>query len=293
MSDINNSSSNRKASGTSMQAGRKKRTDFRPAVLALAVVFLLGIIFYCCGGLSVYHGSAANDAEISEGVSTLEQLSARSPFNLKLSGLRKMAKADIPAFKEEILSHFGDYDYNSENYRRWYSDAAIVGDSVAEAIRGFGWINDANIQSEVGISLFSAEDVIQGTERLQPTTIFMTFSGNDIKGYGANVDVFINDYTEIITRLQNSVPQAEIFIQGILPASYEYMAANDCYLYRDEYREKMAVMCDELGVNYYEADFILEEHPDIFADDGLHPNWQFYPLWLTYMAGIAGINTEE
>ena len=145
------------------------------------------------------------------------------------------------------------------------------------------------MQSEIGISLYSSENVIAGTEWLMPSTIFLTFSANNILSYDQYVDSFISDYTDIINRLKANIPYARIYVQGILPCDPAFVDEYPYYHYRDEYNARLEEMCNDLGVNYFDVSFILEAHPDIYSDDGIHPRWPFYPLWLTYMAEISGL----
>ncbi len=261
--------------------------------LCLLLLALLAIIFYCSKGLGVYHPSASNQEQISAANARLAELQTKSAADLSGFVAERVVNVDLDALQSKLMDNYGDYDYNAENFRRWFSDAAIVGDSVAEAIRGFDWINDANLQSEVGISLYSAEDVIAGTEALQPSTIFLTFSANCIKSYDEYVDSFISDYTTIIQRLQASVPQAEIYVQGIIPCDPNFLEEYSYYAYMDDYNTAISQMCDDLGCHYFNSNFILEAHPEIYADDGLHPGWQYYPLWMTYMAEVAGLVDSE
>ena len=283
---------NRKNLNKNSEIKGRRKQDYRPTVIALIIAAVLAVIFYCSGGLGVYHGSAKNKETIENTVEKLAALEAKTPTDF--TGFRpvKNVKVNIPELQEELLSHLGEYDYNSENFRRWFENAAIVGDSVAEAIKGFEWVNDSSVQSEIGISLYSSEDVIASTEAIQPAVIFLTFSANDIKSYTEYVNTFISDYTDVITRLQNSVPGAEIYVQGILPCAPEFAEEYWYYEYLDEYNERIEQMCEEIGAHYYNVNFILEQNPDIFSEDGIHPTWPFYPLWMTYMAKIAGLADE-
>lgn len=273
----------------------KKKARLKPVTFVLAVLLILAIIFYCAGGLSVYRSTSANNDKIADTVERLTLLENRPVTDLTGWSKKRRIEVDINELRSRLLENYGDYDYNSENFRRWFSDAAIVGDSIAEAIKGFGWVNDINVQSEVGIGLYSSQNVIDGTILLQPTTIFLTFSANDIASYSQYLgdDKFIEDYTEIVKRLQENVPQAEIYVQGILPCSVEFLDEYWYYQNLDLYNSNLEKMCEDLGVHYYNVNFILEAHPTDYAEDGFHPNWQFYPLWLTYMAEISGLADDS
>ena len=44
------------------------------------------------------------------------------------------------------------------------------------------------------------------------------------------------------------------------------------------------------NVYYINADFLLEQKPDLFEPDGMHPVSTFYPRWLTYIADVTGLS---
>jgi len=279
---------------------RSPGRNFRPVLFVLCFVMLLGIIFYLSGGTGSIKNDPSDIQYMSEARNTLKAMEERAPVNPddlrkneeETQILPEYTPEDISELQYSILEHFGDYDYNSENFRRWFEDAAIVGDSLAEAISGFGWIYDQNLQAQVGISLQTCQDVIEGTKQLSPSYIFLTFSANNIATYGVGIETYIDEYSAIIRDLQAAVPWAQIYVEGILPCQPEFMEEYWYYSYLDDYNYAMQVMCDELGVHYFDAGFILNAHPDIYDVDGLHPTWEFYPLWLTYMAEISGLSSR-
>ena len=281
-------------------ASVKKRSNQNSRALTAVLIFvcLLAIVFYLSGGVVTYKDKNINMDEAVKTRMILESMEERPLYDpekadmhneVQEQELQSVPEVDIAALQAEILANFGDYDYNSEYFRGWFEDSAIVGDSMAQAIAGFDWIYERNLQAQIGISLPSCADVIEGTIWLQPSVIFLTFSANNIATYGTGIDSYINDYSDIINELKANVPGAEIYTEAVLPCDPDFSDEYWYYDYLDDYNAAMRQMCEELDVHYFDPGFILDAHPEIYSEDGLHPTWEFYPLWMTYMAEIAGL----
>ena len=292
--------SDREIKKTGAKRTAKKGRGSTALLAVLIFVCLLAVIFYISGGLGTYTDTKTDAQAALDTRSRLASMEEQPLYEpQKAEALEEEQQemepapapdVDIAALQAELLANFGDYDYNSEYFRGWFEDSCIVGDSMALAIAGFEWIYDWNLQAEVGISLPSSYDVIEGTIMVQPSVIFLTFSANNIATYGTAIDAYISDYSDIIMQLKDSVPGAAIYVQAIMPCDPDFSEEYWYYDLLDEYNSQMRTMCEELGVNYYDPGFILYAHPDIYSEDGLHPTWEFYPLWMTYMAKIAGLS---
>lgn len=281
----------------------QKNRRFLPVIAALGLVCILACVFFVSGGVGVYPASDPQAGDIDRTVQLLTAMEQQPPadpasFQHKeapdpaeeLEEPAEMTAGELSALEEELLTHYGDYDYNSDNFRSWFEDAVIVGDSVADAIHGFGWVYDQNVQAQGGINLYSSQEVVDGTIWLQPSTVFLTFSANDIASFGTDIDTYIEVYSSQVQRLMDEIPGAQIYVQGILPCDPDFREEYWYYDYLEDYNAALQKMCDRLGAHYYDPAFVLRAYPDTYNGDGFHPSWEFYPLWLTYMAEIAGLN---
>ena len=283
---------------------KQDRTSFFPVLAAMGLVCILALVFFVSGGVGVYSASDPQAGDIDRTVQMLVDMEQQPPDDpASFQHLQEDADTmeepgepveltaeDLSAMEEELLTHYGDYDYNSDYFRSWFEDAVIVGDSVADAIHGFGWVYDQNVQAQGGINLYSSQEVIDGTIWLQPSTVFMTFSANDIAAFGTDVDTYIQVYSSLVQQLMDEIPGVQVYVQGILPCDPDFREEYWYYDYMDDYNAALEEMCDQLGAHYYDAGFVLRTYPETYNGDGFHPSWEFYPLWLTYMAEIAGLD---
>ena len=269
--------------------------------IILPAVCVLAIVFYVSGGIGTYEDPQQDQEKIAQTRLVLAEMEQEAPADPEtfVRTVREeqpqeepeegSQQPDLAMLEADLLSHYGDYDYNTDHFRYWFSDAVIVGDSVADAIHGFGWLYDQNVQAQGGIGLYSSQEVIDNAIWLWPSAVFLTFSANDIAAFGTDIDSYITLYSQVVSRLQEELPNAQIYVEGIIPCDPDFREEYWYYDYMDDYNESLQQMCEEMQVTYFDPSFILYAYPDTYNGDGFHPSWEFYPLWLTYMAEIAGL----
>ena len=72
----------------------------------------------------------------------------------------------------------------------------------------------------------------------------------------------------------------------------ERLAEEPKYGYLDLYNREMEKACPGAGAYFVDSSFILEAHPEWYNVDGRHPREEYYPMWLTYLADLAGLNHD-
>ncbi|MGM9567153.1 MAG: SGNH/GDSL hydrolase family protein [Clostridia bacterium] len=249
----------------------------------LAVVFLLIIatLFYL--GIS----TVKEQKTLSDNIAILEEMEKKDPAELLAAEVKGgIHVTDFQAEQSKIVN-LDPTAVDKTSLLRQFKNKVILGDSLAKACTGYGYLNDYIVFAEIGVSLTNSDELFEAAESAAPSMIFLCFGINDIKSCGERSDIFIKNYTKRITELQKSLPHTVIYVQGILPPAS--VKANSPYQYREKYNQELEKMCDDLGVYYFNADFILEQLPSLYDVDGLHPKGDFYPLWLTYLADIAGL----
>ena len=55
------------------------------------------------------------------------------------------------------------------------------------------------------------------------------------------------------------------------------------------FNNALKAMCKELNLTYIDNSYIIEDHPDYYAGDGIHVVSDFYPLWMNNMILKAGL----
>mgnify|MGYP003517666971 FL=1 len=260
------------------------------------LVYIL-LPFICAAGLAmqrgffVHHSSRKNVQEIQQNIEKLEVLEQQTPVRSEKEDLTvKRKEIDLDEAKKKILA-LDAASVDKAKLIQLFRNTAIAGDSITAGCTEYGYLDDSIVFAKVGVSVSTAGELFQAVRAATSNTVFLCFGVNDIEAYESNVSRFIDHYTERIEGLQQAMPNADIYVQALLPPAES--VTKSFYQYRDLYNEDLQKMCSTLDIQYVDPSFILEQTPELYDEDGVHPKKEFYPLWLTYFANIAGLSHEE
>ena len=141
-------------------------------------------------------------------------------------------------------------------------------------------------------TVFTVNSMGDEVEAASPSVIFLCFGMNDVGVFEDRVDRYVERYSNVIRRLQSSLPDAVIYVHAALPVTPERLAEEPKYGYLGLYNREMEKACPALGAYFIDSSFILDARPDLFNVDGRHPKEEFYPMWLTYLADLSGLNHD-
>ena len=279
--------------------GRKKRSTGKSRVgLTLVCLAAASALMYLMGGIKEYRGSPNVQGEIAANRALLLEMQNREPADLDAEAKRLYRETlaakngilvdDLEAEQQKILAMT---DYNRADLARWFEDTAIVGDSIIRQLRLFEFL-DAPVFSKGGIHLSIDLPLLDEVEAAHPKMIFLCFGMNDVGVFKERVDRYVERYCNIIRRLQNSLPEAVIYVHAALPVTEKCVQEDEDYKYLGLYNEEMKKACPTVGAYFIDSGFILEARPELYYPDGRHPREDYYPMWLTYLADLTGLNHE-
>lgn len=278
----------------------KKSPAANRAGLALALCLALGLVMLLSGGTKTHRGTPGTADQVVASRRRLEDLAAREPIDLNAE-LKKRRKEelkakngilidDMEAEHQKILS-MTDADWSYADFARWFQNAAIVGDSIIRQVRLYEFL-DAPVFAEGGVHISVDMELLDQVEAAKPSVVFLCFGMNDVGVFKDQIDLYVDRYSHIIRRLQISLPDAAIYVHAALPVSDKLMKEEPKYRWLAPYNEAMKAVCPELGAYYIDSSFLVEGRPDVFREDGVHPREEYYPMWLTYLADLSGLNHE-
>lgn len=131
-------------------------------------------------------------------------------------------------------------------------------------------------------------DAVAGTEFKR---VYLMFGVNET-GW-VNADIFIDDYRKILEDIRATHPEAEIYVQSVLPVS-QAVSDTHSYVKNDkisQYNELLQKMAEEEKVTYVnvaEAVSVNGVLPDDAALDGIHLNQEYCQKWLAYLTEHTG-----
>lgn len=174
------------------------------------------------------------------------------------------------------------------NYNKKYSNSVIVGDSRAEAISAYGYLDNSSVVAYKGRNISSAKKNgdIDKAIGLYPKNIFFTYGVNDIECY-SDSSIFIKEYKTVIEQVQNKLPKTKIYVSSILPVRQDAISKQPNYKNLDKFNKGLKKMCKEMDVVYLDGTSIVKESD--FDADGIHFVGNFQKKWLNFFIEKANL----
>ena len=265
------------------RGSNKKRDPYFEVRPLLLIALVLSAVFMISDGLKSYRGSGEGQ-DIESNVRALASYASKEPAQAdedmqaeRTIGNDYLVVYDMEAEKQKILS--GGVNSKSELYRR-FAPAALIGDSFADDAIHYQFLDNTQVFAAIGARTMPDDPRIEKAIGMGKTVFIFTYGNNDM------VDAMISRYTTNIRHIRETVPYARIYIQAILRPRDDVMAN---YPYYDLYNERLLKMCNELSVGFFDSSFIMEAHPEMYENDGIHISRKIYGAWLTFIADVAGL----
>lgn len=185
----------------------------------------------------------------------------------------------------------------------WFADAVFIGDSRTDGLRLYSGIKDVDFLCYKGLTVFEVmEDkpvietdggkigVLQALEQKQYAKIYLMLGINEL---GYNYDQgFADEYAAVVDKLKELEPDADIYLQSLIPVSTETCKAtnqadyvnNEQIAVYNEIIENIAAEKEVYYVNVKEA--MVDENGELPADassDGIHFHKEGYRVWYEYL----------
>lgn len=208
---------------------------------------------------------------------------------------------DLPVPREE------GYNYNEPvpaadlvAADEYFQEAVFIGDSRTEGLQMFGGLQNATYYTAKGLkvdTIFTREVVktsngrtITIMEALQQKPfqrVYIMLGVNEL-GWTYS-DLFIEKYGEIITEIKNIAPQAQIYVQSLLPVSKQRSQSDKIYNNANigRYNGLIQQMAAEKNLYYLDvAQCVADQEGNLAGDastDGIHLNKTYCSLWVDYL----------
>lgn len=275
-------------------AGRKKKKQqipIRRILIFLSLIVVLAVVFLLIGNGRIYKSSAKNRDEIEKTVESLKAMEAKAPVTAKPS-----QPVEIPdqQTEQEKAMAVAMEAYDVDMGKRWFQGCDIIGDSLMEAVVGYGFLGEDVVDAEIGVGLETSDHLFERAIGKQPGVIILCFGMNDMTAYEGNIDMFAAKYAERVDQLKAALPSSIIYINSVFPIQAGFEDTVPGCQYQAQYNEALKAYCEKTkDVYYLDSEFILIREPDLYDGDGIHPKASFYPKWLTYVADMAGLSKAE
>lgn len=223
--------------------------------------------------------------------------SGEIPYEKNRKKIAALEEADISAAEEALRlleeekkeeSSAGDIR-DIPALRRAFSNAVILGDSFAESIVEYGYLDVDVVLFQRGMSVGQTDEMIEKAVSLNPSEAFFVFGANDLEICEGDSGKFIKAYEEQIDKLKAGLPEVKIYINSILPITEEAVKETPSLGDYPAFNQALEEMCREKGYTYIDTGFLVEDKKDIYEPDGIHVTNSYYPEWLSFLADTAGL----
>ncbi len=205
----------------------------------------------------------------------------------------------------DLLAPPADYDYaapvpeTAEQTADWFNDAVFVGNSRTQGLLLYGSIT-AKSYADVGLTVETAFSDAKFTDAsgAEVTADAALRTGDYRKAYlmfGINelgwerTDVFLSKYGALIDGIRESHPDAQVYIQSILPVSAGKVEETS-YLSNERivaFNRQLQQLAEEKSVFYLDVASIFQDEsgalPEELSNDGVHLKKDGCLAWKDYL----------
>lgn len=211
-----------------------------------------------------------------------------------VSYLKSLEKQDVSEINNQIKAIETDLNLNlaesDDTDAIWsqFEDAVIIGDSRALGFSYWEFVPEEQVLAKGGGKITDVqEEYIDQLKASAPGQIYLCFGLNDVGiGFWPEPSDYAAVYEETMELLAENLPDCSVYINSILPAVGVGLEADPDYSRIGDYNDALAAMSDENGYHYVDNTAIAEQHADLYSDDGLHVQKEFYKYWAANM--LAG-----
>lgn len=182
----------------------------------------------------------------------------------------------------------------------YFDDAVFIGDSRTQGFILYNGLSNATAYMSKGLKVdtaFTKEDIeVNGTkvsvmdalaQNASFQKVYVMLGVNEL-GW-AYSDIFIEKYGQLVDKIKEINPDAEIYIQSILPVSEKKSTGDEIYNMQkiNEYNALIQKMAGEKTVYYLNvAEAVANGSgylPEEASTDGVHLNKEYCAIWLDYL----------
>ncbi len=175
-----------------------------------------------------------------------------------------------------------DMESGEINVWQMFSDVAIVGDSRAEAFNSFEVLDSRHVAAKIGITVKGAladfDTFKSELTSVNPSSIILIFGLNDVEDK-ISVETYIKELMDLSNQLQETFPEATIYINSILPTTQHAIDKVAAYEDIPSWNDTVSAYCEENNVPYVDITDTVEAHTDLYEPDGIHMTKEFLEYW--------------
>lgn len=255
---------------------RQKKTIYIYALVILSLLNLTGCI-------SLQQNSANNT----------EPIDNSAKINNSIARLKNIENKDISKVENTIASIQSQLvnknTYNlkknkssKSKYKYIFESTVFMGDSQAEPLSLYGFLDPTSVVAKKGRNIISAKDDIPTVIKLNPKKVVLLYGVNDLLLFKSTED-FITKYEKLISSLQKQLPNTQIYVNAVYHVQDFACEKKPLFKRSDDFNKALEKLCTKLSVTYIDSNVLISNDSEYYAPDGIHFFSSYYYPWLEFM----------
>ncbi|RXI50981.1 hypothetical protein DP124_10970 [Clostridium tetani] len=199
------------------------------------------------------------------------------------SSSEKSNEKDIK--KDNINLDSKPLNINITDYKTFFKDSIILGDSISEGLSFYEVLDTNNVIAKKGLTLYKAQKEVPNIVVKNPKKLFIFLGNNDLFEENLTKDQFIKQYSSLVNTIRQNVPNTKIYILSILPVSNSAEKENS-FLNRERilsFNNAIKYMAEKHNLNYINTLPVIQSRENLYEQDGIHFKYDFYKYLLSYV----------
>lgn len=255
---------------------RQKKTIYIYALVILSLLNLTGCI-------SLQQNNANNTGSIDNS----------TKINNSIARLKNIENKDISKVENTIASIQSQLvnknTYNlkknkssKSKYKYIFESTVFMGDSQAEPLSLYGFLEPTSVVAKKGRNIISAKDDIPTVVKLNPKKVVLLYGVNDLLLFKSTED-FITKYEKLISSLQKQLPNTQIYVNAVYHVQDFASEKKPLFKRSDDFNKALEKLCTKLSVTYIDSNVLISNDSEYYAPDGIHFFSSYYYPWLEFM----------
>lgn len=189
--------------------------------------------------------------------------------------------------KSQLAVRLDQTESITERRKLRFGNAIIIGDSIVEGLSDYQLLSNTQAISYRGRRTDNCEEDVKKAAALAPEALFLTYGMNDLEYLHGDAKRFADQYVALIDQVHELMPNTKIYVNAILPITEQAVKEVEDYQKVKEFNLALQSLCKQKSITFIDSGFLLAS-PDQYEFDGIHPKYDFYPLWLEHLLEVAG-----
>lgn len=219
-----------------------------------------------------------NTKEIQNSISILKKLENKDITNIE----KNISKIQASLIPKNQTHRKNSSNSSKSKYKYIFESVVFMGDSQAEPLSLYGFLEPSSVVAKKGRNVISAIDDVPSVVKLNPKKVVLLYGVNDLLLF-KTTDDFILKYERLITKLKKQLPNAQIYVNSVYHVQDFASEKKPLFKRSDDFNKSLQVLCEKLSVTYIDSNSLISNDSDYYAPDGIHFFSAYYYPWLEFM----------